>query len=228
MALINIVLLLFTLVCSHTTVADGRVKIAIIDSGLSEEQSLQPYVCENNNLTDDNKPYDTQGHGTNIVSIISPSINPKTHCIVMYKVWHPSATDRQSISFVNKAFKEISKRNDIKYINMSMSGGGVNLQEFMFLKQALDNNVTVTVSAGNNGQNLDKQCDIYPACYAKFFKNKRFFVVGNQRERGVKHTSSNYGKVVNSWEIGYRIGTPTLTGTSQSSASLMAKILKNN
>ena len=69
-------LILLSLI-SCITYAETRTKVVIIDSGISRTQSAQKYMCKNGNknFTDSKNKYDEHGHGTNILSIISKSIN---------------------------------------------------------------------------------------------------------------------------------------------------------
>lgn len=60
--------------------------------------------------------------------------------------------------------------------------------------------------------------------------DKRIVVVGNKDSFGTRIKSSNYGKLVNRWEIGenqeaYGI---TLTGTSQATAVATGKLIGEN
>jgi hypothetical protein len=225
MALINIILFLLLSSCSTYTLADNRIKIGIIDSGMSEEQSKQPYVCGNRNLTFDKSPYDTNGHGTNIVSIIAPSVNPKTHCIIMYKAWSEGMSDGASnIAFVLASF--YASRDKVKFLNISMSGSFNSAVELTNLHNILKDGGVITVSAGNDSADLSKKCEIYPACYGGKLSAYRFYVVGNMLSNTEKSPYSNYGGPVNRWENGHNVGTPSRTGTSQSSALHMSKILK--
>ena len=71
-----------------------------------------------------------------------------------------------------------------------------------------------------SGADLDKECDVYPACY--IFNTKYFHVVGSSegsinRWGGIDNYG-NYGSRVQFLEPGTMRGTPEMTGTSQSTA----------
>lgn len=202
--------------------AEDRVKIAIIDSGVRYSQSTQPYMCKDGiTSTVGTSPYDNHGHGSNIISIISPSINPKTHCIHSYKVWYNNISGTDSINGVVEALRMISMDEKVKYVNISMVGKEPNYRERMLVRLILSKGVTITTSAGNEGANLTKNCNFFPACYRETIKNNKFYVVKS------KLKSSNYGSVITDEYSGDKVGTPVMSGTSQASAQKMADILKS-
>lgn len=74
--------------------------------------------------------------------------------------------------------------------------------------------------ADSVGQDLDKNCFYYPACYK--FPLEYYRVVGSntgyENPFGGITEYSNYGKKVTHWEDGTEVGTPKLRGTSQATA----------
>lgn len=79
--------------------------------------------------------------------------------------------------------------------------------------------------ADSVGQDLDKKCFYYPACYK--FPVEYYRVVGSntgyQNILGGITKYSNYGKKVTHWEDGTNVGTPKLRGTSQATAINLGK-----
>lgn len=214
-------LILLSLI-SCITYAETRTKVVIIDSGISRTQSAQKYMCKNGNknFTDSKNKYDEHGHGTNILSIISKSINPKTHCVVSVKVWHPKTNSYKTIEATISAIR-LANRLDAKFVNISMNGNFFSRKEFIAIKKFVEKGGILTVAAGNEKSDLNKYCNAFPACYRKLLPHKNFHVVGAS-DTG----RSNFGDVITDIEKGKKIGFPVMSGTSQASAAKMAKILK--
>ena len=219
----SLFLLVFMLFCL-SSMAEDRIKVAILDTGIGVFQKQKRYMCkEGHKAYSGGRIYDKHGHGTNIISIISKGIDPKTHCIVMYKVWRAEKNRKvQVIKAINSSLRNIIKDYSVRYLNISMAGVDENKVEKKLLQRLLVRGVTITVAAGNGGLNLSRECSAFPACYRNdFFLNERYHVVGSNLR------SSNYGDVVTDVMPGINAGNPVQSGTSQASAQKMQKILKN-
>ena len=220
----NLILLIILAYASQTAFAESRVKIAIVDTGISLTQAKSKYLCKDGLktfLTWD-WGYDKNGHGTNIFGLIADQINPKTHCIISYKFYKKNLPDRKSLNNTIKAIEHAIK-NNVKYLNMSMGGSSPSNRERALLKKFLDNGGYVLAAAGNESHNLDIYCNYFPACYkAKSFKKYKNFIVVSS------HTGDfpNYGKVVDIYEDGKNKGKPVLSGTSQATAIYTGKLVK--
>jgi hypothetical protein len=216
----KLLLLMFLIYSVKALSTDDRIRIVIIDTGISVSQYNSSYVCKDGHKSFvDTDIYDTNGHGTNIISIVSLGINVRTHCIVSYKFYSDSKSN--SIEQVINALLSAMRDDRIKYINMSMEGAGSYIFEKKLIRALLDRGVIITVAAGNKRQDLDIECNTFPACYKKDLDYENFYVVGS------KLTSSNYGKVVTDIFSGRNVGSPIMSGTSQASAQKLADILKH-
>lgn len=211
--------------CSQTE-PEKRIKVAIIDTGVSVEQSKQPYMCQNGVRT--KIPNDdgiaAHPHGVNITGIISEGINPKTHCIVSYKVYHDRSIPEID-DYVSESMEDIKEDKSVMFVNQSMGGGSFSSSEYSSTVSILKRGAIITVAAGNEMTHLDiTSCNLYPVCYARILKNPNFKTVGSltKNSRGLMYT--NFGPIVSDWEIGFG-GNPVIHGTSQASANLMKKIL---
>ena len=202
---------------------ETRIKIGIIDSGISLSQSLSDHLCKDGRksaITFDSG-LDRNGHGTNVFGLIAKQINPKTHCIISYKFWNPGISNSKSnMNVVNSLYQ--ARKDGVKYINMSLGGDGSSAQELKQIGEALEKGITVVVAAGNESTNLDITCDYFPACYKKdnLKKYNNFIVVG-AKDVGV----ANYGKIITAYEKGHMVGIPVLSGTSQATATHTGKII---
>jgi len=197
--------------------AENRIKIAIIDSGISLQQSQSKILCENGNVGLFDDGIDDHSHGTNIFGLIANNLNYKKYCIISYKVWSP--TNQNSIKYMKKAIR-LAILNNVKYLNISMGGTSYDSSEFFWLKRA-SKYMSIFVAAGNDGKNL-KDCDYYPACYRNTIKNN-FYVVGAYDIK-----QSNYGNIVDFYGKGLNMGTPAMTGTSQATAYYTNIFIRNS
>lgn len=147
---------------------DTRIKIAVLDTGIDIKE---PYHCEKGiNLT--KEPMKDQiGHGTNIAAIIGKKINSKTHCVYVIKIF-----GKGQRAWIHEGV-QAAIAHKVKYINLSLSGLIPQEQERRMLKLALDRGIKISVSAGNDNYDLNKNCNVFPACYE--FHNKNYFVVAN-------------------------------------------------
>ena len=196
-----------------------RTKIAVVDTGINQSQSLQRYMCEDGvkNMTN-YKRSDSHGHGSHIVHIIGTRIDTIKYCIVSYKVY-----DRANGKVLNntiKALRDIKKSN-YKFVNISMSGG-YDAVEFNLMTQIINGGTKIVVAAGNDKLYLTRdKCKTYPACY-KIKKN--YYVVSAY---DVKH--SNKGSFTIK-ERGRNISSygGKMSGSSQATAIYTSKLIKRS
>lgn len=208
--------------------ADPRSRIAIVDTGISLNFPEQ-YLCYSlsKDLTNTSIE-DKIGHGTNIAGIIAKKMNYKKQCLIVIK-WFDTARQARWLilqgksSSMAKQALEYALNNKAKIINLSLSGNIFLPEELRLINQAVHKDVHVVVSAGNDGQNLDTSCDIYPACYA--INHSNFHVVASYLNN-TKRIYSNYGKVVTDKEDGNDV--EGWTGTSQSAAKVTAKLVHDS
>ena len=227
------------LIISNVEAIEKRIKIGVVDTGVSYslEKSTIPYLCENGRKSTIPNDYgfDNHGHGTNVISQIANKMNVKTHCIISYKVWERGLSGHDSIQYSIDALR-MALRDRVSFLNVSMSGMKDNLIEFNLYKTAVKRGIIISVAAGNDMLNLDKKCEVFPACYRNIINENSFNVVGAYDVK-----TANRGKVVNRYETGknvrcprlkgiktrgYRLTCPTLSGTSQATAIFTGKIIQ--
>lgn len=192
------------------------VKIVVIDTGINFK-TTNIHMCDSGNADFTGHGFkDINGHGSNVSSIIENNAIGTNYCQVIVKYYH----DGTSFEFVDALKYSIKLKPDI--INISSGGPSANEIEKKLIIQALNKGITVVAAAGNNGMNLDKKCDYFPACY-----DKRIHVVGNLLSNGKRNPNSDYGKFVE-WEIGTNIdaGGYILTGSSQAAAVKSGKLVR--
>jgi len=207
------------------------LKIAIIDSGIYPEYVKTLPLCPDGHKSFVDGPWNQDsgaGHGTNVASLITMFAGKNlNYCLVIYKVFNIHKNDGlgsfPSIQAVQAAIKE-----DVAIINYSGGGEDFSSAEMHIWKEALNKGIVVIVAAGNMKQNLDENCNYYPACYQVLNKVRFFGVVGSLDSNGKRAASSNYGKIVTLWEKGMHIegGGIIKSGTSQATATVTGKLIR--
>jgi subtilisin len=224
------------------------IKVAVIDTGFDFQSKWKklpkdlsiPKMCG-----DGHKDFtktninDQHGHGTHVMGLIAKYAKNSNYCIVSIKYYDENASSEENFDRSIEALN-YTLSIDVDIINYSGGGPMENEKEYDILKKLIRNDVKVVVSAGNDGANISKyENAYYPASYSKKiskeFKDKRtVIVVGNIKKDKKRLPSSNYGDIVNFWEIGYKVlsllpknSTGYMTGTSQSTAIKTGKIIKN-
>lgn len=162
----------------------AEVRIAVIDTGL-DTTKVNVKVCENSskNYVADEGNEDTPGHGTEVVNIVSKTMpTPVEYCIIPIKIFNKDSLT--GMTTVARAIRyAVEQKADI--VNLSFSGEGNNISEFLAVKFALDSNVLLVIAAGNDGKDLDVACNRYPVCH-----DGRAIVVG------YNNVLSNTGAIV--------------------------------
>lgn len=204
---------------------NNEIKIAIIDTGLNVGiKELRNHVDFNEktigfgyNVAENSfLPFDSDyGHGSNVAGIIL-AINPNAK-IIPIKFYNKKASDEtNTLNFI----KALKKAIELKVNIINISGGGAEPfpAEKELIKEAEQKGIFVISAAGNEGQNLSNQ-PYYPASY----KLSNIFTVMNNDDHNKKHSSSNFGSIVDISTIGTQVFSfstnkdcsKALTGTSQ-------------
>jgi major intracellular serine protease len=216
------------LLITSNVLKESRTKIAVIDSGIDlNDKKLKPYICNagNEDFTGEGLQ-DTHGHGTNVSWLIVKNLNHKEYCVVSLKYFSkndPASNLQNELKAFDKAIKM-----GVTLINFSGGGIGPNNYENITVANALNKNIKVVVAAGNEGSDLSKNCNYFPACGVK---HKNFYVVGSIYQNGQRVPHSNYNGAVNRWEVGYMQEGPDgkkMSGTSQATAVFSGKLLSGD
>lgn len=217
-------LLSLLLLFSSLVHAESRVKIAVIDTGLIISKDIVPYMCrlQHQDFTGTGL-YDTIGHGTNVSYLIAKRIDPEKHCLLILKWYSPYLNENTKINNLIRALAYSISQN-VNVINLSMYGPSPVPSEKLLIRHALERGIILVVSAGNDGVDLDKNCNAYPACYG--FKHDNFFIVANY-EKNRKTPFTNYNGPVNVKENGQNQegGGFVMSGTSMSCGVFTGKLI---
>ncbi len=233
-----------TIALSGVHTGDAKtITIAVIDTGIDPSVG---HLCKYGHKDFTNSPFeipsplrDDHGHGTHIAGLIKKYAGEGNYCLVAIKYYKESNSGAVNLKNMLEALRyAINIKAD--FINISGGGPEANPVERDLVKKALDQKTTLVFAAGNEGEDLDKKCSYFPACY---FPDK-VSIVGNLLNRPAWvpasytgsnpiNSRSNYGKVVNHWEVGTDVesNSPSgklvkMTGTSQATAIVTGKLVK--
>jgi hypothetical protein len=237
-------LLLFASFFIANALADP-IKVVVLDTGFGPS-NFTPNLCKfghadfsrANLVTYDYNtnvpvPIDQHGHGTDMVELIQRQLSEfsyEDYCIVIVKYF---STER-----VNPYTNFENELNSLRYIknitpdvvNISSGGTSFDLMESLIVKDILDNGTEIVASAGNDGKLLSflnipgiDTTTYYPAMY-----DPRINVIGSLNRNNFKSRFSNYGNIVDHYEVGEvqtgRMGIGG--GTSHAAAIFTGKLVK--
>lgn len=210
-----------------------RIKVAVVDTGLDlRDPRFQFHLCEEGHRDFTGTGIkDVHGHGTHVAGIIKERATSQDFCLMILKYYTDEQTGEQNLLAEVEAFRHAAAHGATI---VNFSGGGPEFHESEFLTIRDNPKVWFVVAAGNNGKNLDFLWDrYYPASYP--FSN--VITVGNVYQDGRKVPSSNYGRQVDQWEVGYEVDSTLpcqpyqkvcrgkMTGTSQATAIYTSKLI---
>lgn len=175
-------------------------------------------------LTKDVIPVDTGGHGTNVAGLIENEIKNSGlagYCLLIIKYFSYAQSGHQNFLASLESIK-YARDMGANIINYSSHGKSSNFYERRAIVSYLNLGGIFVAAVGNDGKNLDMDGNMtYPAGY-----DSRIVAVGSKDEYGFVSPFSNYGKIVNRWEIGVSRTAfdITMSGTSQATAVASGKI----
>lgn len=223
----------------------AKVVVAVIDTGIDPTLMSKPWICkEGHKDFTGSGLVDNHGHGTHIAGIVEQhakkvildfkknnlkSLDDATadFCIIAIKYFDPKVKSDNLDLTIKSLRWAIDQKVDI--INYSGGGTEYSEKEFKLIEEALKKGIKVVAAAGNERSNLET-AKYYPAMY-----DQRIFIVGNLQSNydKTRAPTSNYGKPVNTWEVGTNVisrlpgGTiGFMTGTSQATAVKSGKIVR--
>ncbi len=198
------------------------IKVAIIDTG---EPNIRVKPCDTGHTDFTGLGIkDTHGHGTNIANLIDQNAGDAEYCQIYLK-YYDARSERDNLSNSIKAWERAIQLNADVVI---YAGGGTSYSgyEEEVVKRALSKGIFIFTAAGNEGSNLEANCNYYPACI-----DWRIVKVGCKDSQGKLCPRSNYAKHLENfiYADGYErsAGGYTLTGTSQATAVVTGKFLKH-
>lgn len=219
-----IVLILFLLIGFRLIFSGVQLKrkILIMDSGVFLTSRLKPFLCDSGHKSfldekRSNPLEDESGssHGTMVATVISEYIDPNTHCIVIYRTFPKEGGSVATMAYMHGLIE--AKKHKFDAIVIPMEDVGYYLDEVKLYKELTENS-RIFIATGNDTKDLDKKCDVYPACLATQINSKNFRVVGDEKGE------FNLGKLINECEPSeYSLNGLDYKGTSVSTARAAAR-----
>ncbi|MED4068420.1 S8 family peptidase [Priestia megaterium] len=144
--------------------SDYKIKIAVLDSGISKIDELKHSISYSYNALDNTKTTDDKyGHGTMIGSIIAAKNNENIGVNKQAEILDIQVLDDKGRGTVDSVTKGINKAIEEKadIINLSIGFSKDNIELKKAINNAVENGIIVVAAAGNN---MGYQPD-YPAKY---------------------------------------------------------------
>lgn len=203
-------------------------RIAVIDTGFNKTTSSKVKLCADGHkdFTGFEWDNDAYGHGTHVTNTLANNLTIDNYCIIIIKYTHNPDLENKTFLPLDRTIAAFQYLNtiDVDVVNYSAGGAFFIKEEKKALLALKKRGVSIFVAAGNEYMNLNKKCDFYPPCY-----KLGIHVIGNLKSDGKRNPSSNYGRIVNHWEMGTGIMAEVservymrLTGTSQASPVALA------
>ncbi len=209
--------LLALLLPTFPVAPEVRERIVVIDTAV-DKGKFDKFYCKDG-FSRDFSDHSGRGshHGSNIVGLLTRGLPAHKYCITLL-VFHPNGQYNRLLSYLPSIPRS-------RYINMSYGGPDSNPMEKAVIGGRLQRGARVIVAAGNDGLDLSKKCNYYPACYG--FKHKNYYVVGSL-SGGSLAPNSNHEGPVNAYSVGVNqtAGGYTLSGTSQATANFTNILIK--
>jgi len=212
-------MLLFILFALNLSVAAEPIRVAVVDSGLNiNDPRFKFHLCSSGHYDATGEGLtDSVGHGTSVVSLIIQYARDANYCLQIVKAF---SSESEVVSYTNA----LRKATNVSIVNISMSGRSYLPKEDGVIKYHPE--ITYVVAAGNDGVDLDNW-KRYPAS----LNRPNMLVVGSVNSRFKLSIFSNYGTIVESYEMGENVpvalpwGNGTLSGTSMSTAIKTGKLI---
>lgn len=181
-------------------------------------------------VENNNKPVDTNGHGTHISGIILGinTNNKKTESpikIMSLKYYHAGANGQMNLLRSIAAMKYAIEMN-VDVINYSGGGLAPDPREESLIRLAASKGIVIVSAAGNFGNNLQQE-KFYPASYP----SENLFAVGALNRYGRMLAESNYGRDLDFLAIGEDVVSSLpferygpMSGTSQATAVVTRRV----
>lgn len=192
------------------------IKIAVIDTGIELVKRKNVKLCLHGHRDYTQTTLnDSVGHGTNVSGLIAQGNQHIDYCLIIIKFYNN--TNKNASYALLLSLLQVSLI-DVDIVHLSLGGKGGYNAEKNLIKRILDQGKIIVAAAGNNGENLNKNCNYYPACY-----DDRIHVVGNTGK------TANYGNKYIDATINGNNKTAlgiTQSGSSQSAAIYTGKLIR--
>lgn len=168
-----------------------QIKVAVLDTGFKTEYLKDINVCQNGirDFTGTGIE-DHHGHGTVMVGLINKYNKNPNVCFLILKVFGGQYTVMAGTNAIKYATEQ-----GVKIINYSGSGDKPNSFEKTAIKKFQDKGGLFFASTGNEGLDLNKDCNRFPACYKDVNMVSNYGVFANQHKKALQINNSKFNVV---------------------------------
>lgn len=211
-------IMMFALIClEHThaqALAEPKYKIAILDTGYDAHIARYKLkTCKTGHFDYASKQpfigHASVDHGTYVAQTIARQLYEVDYCAVIYQISGPDGefATANEVDALRRA-----RGVGVVAVNLSFRSNYFDYKEHHALQETSDAGIKIFSAAGNENQDLDRVCNVYPPCY----RIKNMIVVGAiTADNDAKASYSNYGQKVNAWYPGtFTDGLTVVKGTS--------------
>lgn len=205
------------------------MRVAVIDTGLDlTDLRFSDVLCPSGHKDFTGTGLnDNHGHGTHVTGLIAKNAESLGYCLVVLKFFDPKMSPKDGSYPLLQALRYAAYDLRVKIVNLSGGDQGFSESEYLTILEAPK--TTFIVAAGND--NRDVAQDRYsPAMYHL----PNMVVVGSLKTDRTKAPTSNFGPLVDAWEVGEAVSSTLpgglrlgeMSGTSQATAVHTGKVIK--
>lgn len=212
--LATVILFIMNVRVCHADQPEPRYKIAILDTGYEAKQAVYKLKTCKNGHFDYAASLPVIGHtavdhGTYVAQTIARQLRDVDYCAVVYQI---SGSQGEFATANEVDALRRARGVGVVAVNLSFRSNYFDYKEHAALQELSDAGVKIFSAAGNENQDLDRMCNVYPPCY----RMKNLVVVGAiTGDNDAKASYSNYGQKVNAWYPGtFTDGIAQVRGTS--------------
>lgn len=188
----------------------AKERIYVVDTGIHWNYSNKSFKCK-----DGHKNFAFSGyhpHGDQMTRLIIRGLDSNEVCLVDVRFYTPGASGQVNLWSLKKSLKYLLTQKP-GIVNMSLNGPVPDREEKELLHKLLSKGFKLSLTAGNEGDDLSIVCNAYPACY---FTNRISNVkISSNREK----SANKNGPVTNTDHL--------KGGTSFSTANTTNKWIKH-
>lgn len=200
-----------------------EIRIGIIDTGYREDLSTGKLkLCKTDHydfLTKKHQIGYTNMHGVRIGNIIGEALIGVDYCAVIYQVYNHQTDPRYNYV---RALR-LAADDGLLAINLSYSGEDAIPEEQAILTKISQHGTMLFIAAGNDKKDVSQDCSAYPTCYDL----PNAVVVGALDNDGEPALYSNFGPIVDTWEVGESWAGDYWQGTSFSAPRALSRFVRS-
>lgn len=165
------------------------LKVVVIDTGINIHDK-RFNVCGYKDMTGHGMEDATEVHATHVAGIVTAMVEgSKDVCLVPCRFYTDTSPGIENLKRETACFNWAVEQH-ADFINYSGGGGEFNEDEYLAVRHARAEGITVVVAAGNERSDMDKPENYY---YPASYRILGVSVVASIEPRGFRALSSNWG-----------------------------------